>query len=53
MTPNEAAAHFTWLSAFVSKDMSASSKLTQQRLDWHPHGPELLTDVAAMSYEVA
>jgi nucleoside-diphosphate-sugar epimerase len=53
MTPNEAAAHFTWLSAFASKDMSASSKLTQQRLDWHPHGPELLTDVAAMSYEVA
>ena len=53
MAPDEAAAHFTWLSAFVGKDMSASSKLTQERLDWHPQGPELLTDIAAMSYEVA
>jgi nucleoside-diphosphate-sugar epimerase len=49
MTTDEAASHFTWLSAFVGKDMSASSKLTQQRLNWHPHGPELLTDIAAMS----
>ena len=49
MTPDEAAAHFTWLSAFVGKDMSASSRLTQARLGWHPSGPGLLADIAAMS----
>ena len=46
MTPDEAASHFTWLSAFVGNDMSASSELTQQRLGWHPQGPGLLADIA-------
>ncbi len=50
MTPDEAASHFTWLSAFVGNDMSASSELTQQRLDWHPHGPGLLADIADASH---
>ena len=53
MTPDEAAAHFTWLSAFVGKDMSASSELTQQRLGWHPNGPGLLADIADASHEGA
>ncbi len=50
ITPDEAAAHFTWLSAFVGKDMSASSELTRQRLGWHPSGPGLLADIAAISH---
>lgn len=48
--PDEEAKHFTWLSAFVSKDMSASSKRTQERLGWHPSGPGLLADLAAMAH---
>jgi len=43
---DEAAAHFGWLSAFVGKDMSASSQKTRERLGWHPAGPGLLSDVA-------
>ena len=53
MTPDEAEAHFTWLSAFVGKDMSASSELTQERLGWRPSGPGLLADIAKMSHELA
>ena len=41
----EASAHFGWLTAFVSKDMSASSTQTQERLHWRPDGPTLITDL--------
>jgi nucleoside-diphosphate-sugar epimerase len=41
----DAAAHFGWLSAFVGTDMSASSKLTQERLAWRPTGPGLIADL--------
>ena len=51
--PDEAGQHFTWLAAFVGKDMSASSTLTQQRLGWHPSGPGLLADIEAMSHDGA
>lgn len=50
MTPDEAAAHFTWLSAFVGMDMSASSALTRERLGWSPNGPGLLADLAAVRH---
>ena len=43
-----AADHFGWLMTFVDKDMSATSTLTQERLGWHPRGPGLLADIAAM-----
>lgn len=43
-----ASEHFGWLGAFVGKDMSASSALTRQRLDWQPTGPGLITDLAAL-----
>jgi nucleoside-diphosphate-sugar epimerase len=36
MAPEEAAAHFGWLSIFAGMDMPASSALTRQRLGWHP-----------------
>ena len=53
LTPDDATKHFTWLTAFVGKDMSASSELTQQRLGWYPSGPGLLADIAAMPLERA
>ncbi len=50
MTPDEAATHFAWLSAFVGKDMSALSDRTRERLGWHPSGPGLLADIAALRH---
>jgi nucleoside-diphosphate-sugar epimerase len=46
MSSDEAADHFGWLRTFVSKDMSAMSTKTQERLGWHPTGPGLLDDLA-------
>ncbi len=34
--PEEAAAHFGWMSFFAGVDLVASSTLTQQRLGWRP-----------------
>lgn len=45
---DEAGAHFSWLTAFVSKDMSASSTLTRERLGWNPDGPTLHADIRVM-----
>lgn len=47
---DDAAAHFGWLSAFVSQEMSASGALTQQRLGWQPEGPGLIASLTAMKY---
>ena len=41
----EAAGHFGWLSAFAAADMPATSTSTQERLQWHPVGPGLLTSL--------
>ena len=51
LSPEEAAAHFGWLSAFVTKDMSAVSTLTQSRLQWHPTGPGLIADLEQQPVE--
>ncbi len=48
LTAEEAAAHFGWLTSFVSKDMSASSARTRERLNWSPEGPALLTDLQSL-----
>ena len=50
LTPEEAPAHFGWLAAFVGLDMPASSALTQERLDWRPTGPGLITDLEQMRF---
>ncbi|WP_174280696.1 SDR family oxidoreductase [Sphingomonas bacterium] len=50
MSEDEAKLHFTWLAAFTTKDMSASSVLTQERLGWQSSGPGLLADIAAMAH---
>jgi nucleoside-diphosphate-sugar epimerase len=49
-SPEEAAAHFGWLARFTSLDLTASSALTQQRLQWHPTGPGLIADLEQMHY---
>jgi len=50
LSPEEAPAHFGWLSAFVGYDMPASSAQTQERLGWHPTGPGLIADLEQMQY---
>jgi nucleoside-diphosphate-sugar epimerase len=51
LTPQEADAHFGWLSRFVQWDIAASSAKTRQQLGWNPTGPTLLTDLANMDYQ--
>lgn len=48
LSSEEASSHFGWLGMFVNMDMSASSALTQQLLDWLPKGPGLLDDIEQM-----
>jgi nucleoside-diphosphate-sugar epimerase len=50
LSPEEAPAHFGWLSAFAGYDMPASSAQTQERLGWHPTGPGLMADLEQMRY---
>jgi nucleoside-diphosphate-sugar epimerase len=49
-SPEEAGEHFGWLAMFVGSDIPASSALTQERLGWHPQGPDLLTDMQGINY---
>jgi nucleoside-diphosphate-sugar epimerase len=52
LATEEVAAHFGWLAMFVSADMSASSALTREKLDWTPTGPGLIPDLRQMDYSV-
>jgi nucleoside-diphosphate-sugar epimerase len=49
-TPEEAAGHFGWFAVFAGIDSPASSQRTREMLGWHPHGPDLLTDVRDSGY---
>ena len=49
----EAEAHFGWLAHFAGHDMPSSSALTQQKLNWKPTGPGLITDLDGMDYTQA
>jgi nucleoside-diphosphate-sugar epimerase len=42
---DEAAAHFTWFAHFASMNLTASSKQTQERLQWKPTLPGLIADL--------
>lgn len=42
---DEAAAHFTWFAHFASMNVTASSKQTQERLQWKPALPGLIADL--------
>lgn len=50
LPPAEAAAHFGFLGHFAGRDLCGSSAQTQARLDWHPSGPGLITDLEHMRY---
>lgn len=50
ITREEAATHFGWFAAMTALNCPASSKLTQQRLNWHPLHPSLVQDLAGDIY---
>jgi nucleoside-diphosphate-sugar epimerase len=50
LTPEEAKEYFGWMAMFAVMDLSASSKLTRERLGWTPTGPGLIADLEAMKY---
>ena len=45
VTPEAAAEHFGWFAHMAAVDCPASSKLTQEQLNWHPTHPTLLADI--------
>jgi nucleoside-diphosphate-sugar epimerase len=50
LTDEEARGHFGWLAPFAARDNHVSSELTRKELDWHPTGPDLLTDLDRRQY---
>jgi nucleoside-diphosphate-sugar epimerase len=48
--PEDAPAHFGWLSMFACLDLPASSTLTRKKLGWNPTGPGLIADLQQMDY---
>lgn len=45
IAPEAAADHFGWFAAMAGTDCPASSKVTQENLNWHPTHPGLLADL--------
>lgn len=45
IAPEEAAAHFGWFAHMAAIDCPTSSKLTQERVNWHPTHSTLLADI--------
>ena len=52
ITPEEAPAHFGWMSMFAIHGIPASSAITRKKLGWNPTGPSLLSDLENMNYSV-
>ena len=50
LSPEQAQAHFGWLSMFASNDLQASSAQTRRKLGWNPSGPGLIADLERQSY---
>jgi len=50
ISPEEAPAHFGWMSMFAAHGIMASSALTRKRLGWQPTGPRLIADLEQMRY---
>jgi nucleoside-diphosphate-sugar epimerase len=50
LSPEQAQAHFGWLSMFASSDLRASSAQTRRKLGWNPTGPGLIADLGRQSY---
>jgi nucleoside-diphosphate-sugar epimerase len=49
-SPEQAASHFGWLAHFVGIDCPASSKLTEEKLDWQPKQPGIIADLEQGTY---
>jgi nucleoside-diphosphate-sugar epimerase len=49
-SPEQAAHHFGWLAHFVGVDCPASSKLTEEKLEWQPKQPGIIADLERGSY---
>lgn len=49
-SPEEAASYFGWLAHFVAIDCPASSKRTQEKLEWRPVQPGLISDLRQTHY---
>ena len=49
-SPEEAADHFGWLAHFVGVDCPASSKLTEEKLQWQPKQPGIIADLERGTY---
>lgn len=48
--PEQAAHHFGWLGHFVGVDCPASSKLTEEKLEWRPKQPGIIADLERGTY---
>ena len=46
----QAANHFGWLAHFVGMDSPASSKLTEEKLEWRPKQPGIIADLEQGTY---
>src|SRR5246127_4096692 len=49
-SPEQAANHFGWLGHCVGMDSPASSKLTEEKLEWQPKQPGLIADLERGTY---
>ena len=49
-SPEQAAHRFGWLAHFVSVDCPASSKLTEEKLEWRPKQPGIIADLERGTY---
>src|ERR1700747_3681553 len=49
-SPEQAADHFGWLAHFVGVDCPASSKLTEEKLEWQPKQPGIFADLERGTY---
>ena len=49
-SPEQAAQHFGWLAHFVGVDCPASSKLTEEKLEWQPKQPGIIADLERGTY---
>jgi nucleoside-diphosphate-sugar epimerase len=49
-SPEQAAQHFGWLAHFVGIDCPASSRLTEEKLEWQPKQPGIIADLERGTY---
>jgi len=49
-SPEQAAHHFGWLAHFVGVDCPASSKPTEEKLEWQPKQPGIIADLERGTY---